>query len=86
MLILPLLLKLPEYFVMEQENILVDLLGVKTQRAAALSILNMGVSIMEILALFASAVLTAVGIGCFFIGVGMLLIICMFCIFGIDNQ
>ena len=56
MLILPLLLKLPEYFVMEQENILVDLLGVKTQRAAALSILNMGVSIMEILALFASAV------------------------------
>ena len=67
---------------MEQENILVDLLGVKTQRAAALSILNMGVSIMEILALFASAV----GIGWCFIGVGMLLIICMLCIFGIDNQ
>ena len=86
MLILPLLLKLPEYFVMEQENILVDLLGVKTQRAAALSILNMGVSIMEILTLFASAVLTAVGIGWCFIGVGMLLIICMLCIFGIDNQ
>ena len=70
----------------EQENILVDLLGVKTQRAAALSILNMGVSIMEILTLFASAVLTAVGIGWCFIGVGMLLIICMLCIFGIDNQ
>lgn len=86
MLILPLLLKLPEYFVMEQENILVDLLGVKTQRAAALSILNMGVSIMEILALFASAVLTGVGIGWCFIGVGMILIICMLCIFGIDNQ
>lgn len=86
MLILPLLLKLPEYFVMEQENILVDLLGVKTQRAAALSILNMGVSIMEILALFASAVLTAVGIGWCFIGVGVLLIICMLCIFVIDNQ
>ena len=86
MLILPLLLKLPEYFVMEQENILVDLLGVKTQRAAALSILNMGVSIMEILALFASAVLTAVGIGGCFIGVGVLRIICMLCIFVIDNQ
>ena len=86
MLILPLLLKLPEYFVMEQENILVDLLGVKTQRAAALSILSMGVSIMEVLALFASALLTAVGIGWCFIGVGMILIICMLCIFGIDNQ
>ena len=86
MLILPLLLKLPEYFVMEQENVLVDLLGVKTQRAAALSILNMGVSIIEILALFASAALTAVGIGWCFLGVGVLLIICMLCIFGIDNQ
>ena len=80
MLILPLLLKLPEYFVMEQENILVDLLGVKTQRAAALSILNMGVSIMEILTLFASAVLTAVGIGWCFFGVGILLIIAMLCL------
>lgn len=86
MLMLPLLLKLPEYFVMEQENVLVDLLGVKTQRAAALSILNMGVSIIEILALFASAALTAVGIGWCFLGVGVLLIICMLCIFGIDNQ
>ena len=47
MLVLPLLLKLPEYFVMEQENVLVDLLGVKEQRAAALSVLNMGVSIIE---------------------------------------
>lgn len=36
MLILPLLLKLPEYFVMEQENVLVDMLGADTQRAAAL--------------------------------------------------
>ena len=58
MLVRPLLLKLPEYFVMEQENVLVDLLGVKEQRAAALSVLNMGVSIIEILALFASAALT----------------------------
>ncbi len=79
MLILPLLLKLPEYFVMEQENVLVDLLGVKEQRAAALSVLNMGVSIIEILALFASAALTAVGIGWCFLGVGVLLIICMLC-------
>ena len=63
MLILPLLLKLPEYFVMEQENVLVDMLGADTQRAAALSLLNMGVSIIEIFALFASAALTAVGIG-----------------------
>lgn len=80
MLILPLLLKLPEYFVMEQENVLVDMLGVKTQRAAALSVLNMGVSIIEILALFASAALTAVGIGWCFLGVGVLLIICMLCV------
>lgn len=80
MLILPLLLKLPEYFVMEQENVLVDLLGVKEQRAAALSVLNMGVSIIEILALFASAALTAVGIGWCFLGVGVLLIICMLCV------
>ncbi len=80
MLILPLLLKLPEYFVMEQENVLVDLLGVKEQRAAALSVLNMGVSIIEILALFASAALTAAGIGWCFLGVGVLLIVCMLCV------
>ena len=80
MLILPLLLKLPEYFVMEQENVLVDMLGADPQRAAALSILNMGVSIMEILTLFASAVLTAVGIGWCFFGVGILLIIAMLCL------
>ena len=80
MLVLPLLLKLPEYFVMEQENVLVDLLGVKEQRAAALSVLNMGVSIIEILALFASAALTAAGIGWCFLGVGVLLIVCMLCV------
>ncbi len=70
MLILPLLLKLPEYFVMEQENVLVDMLGADTQRAAALSLLNMGVSIIEIFALFASAALTAVGIS----GVSLVLV------------
>lgn len=80
MLVLPLLLKLPEYFVMEQENVLVDLLGVKEQRAAALSVLNMGVSIIEILALFASTALTAAGIGWCFLGVGVLLIVCMLCV------
>ena len=80
MLVLPLLLKLPEYFVMEQDNVLVDLLGVKEQRAAALSVLNMGVSIIEILALFASAALTAAGIGWCFLGVGVLLIVCMLCV------
>lgn len=80
MLILPLLLKLPEYFVMEQENVLVDMLGADTQRAAALSLLNMGVSIIEIFALFASAALTAVGISWCFFGVGILLIIAMLCL------
>ena len=56
------------------------MLGADTQRAAALSLLNMGVSIIEIFALFASAALTAVGISWCFFGVGILLIIAMLCL------
>ena len=72
MLMLPLLLNLPEYLLMNLENQFVDEAECGSQRAATLSVLNMGVNLVEILTLSASAFLTKIGIqwcsvfvGCF---------------------
>ena len=62
MLILPLLLNLPEYLLMDLENQFVDETECGSQRAATLSVLNMGVNLVEILTLSASAFLTKIGI------------------------
>ena len=51
MLILPLLLNLPEYLLMDLENQFVDETECGSQRAATLSVLNMGVNLVEILTL-----------------------------------
>ena len=64
MLILPLLLNLPEYLLMDLENQFVDEAECGSQRAATLSVLNMGVNLVEILTLSASAFLTKIGIQC----------------------
>ena len=51
---------------MELENQFVDESGHAHNRAATLSVMNMGVNLVEILSLFASSLLVAVGIGwCF---------------------
>lgn len=79
MLILPLLLNLPEYLLMNLENQFVDETECGSQRAATLSVLNMGVNLVEILTLPASAFLTKIGIqwcfvfvGCFLMAIALL--------------
>ena len=74
MLILPLLLNLPEYLLMDLENQFVDETECGSQRAATLSVLNMGVNLVEILTLSASAFLTKIGIQWCFVFVGGFLI------------
>lgn len=79
MLILPLLLNLPEYLLMNLENQFVDEAEFGSQRAATLSVFNMGVNLVEILTLSASAFLTKIGIqwcfvfvGCFLMAIALL--------------
>ena len=79
MLILPLLLNLPEYLLMDLENQFVDETECGSPRAATLSVLNMGVNLVEILTLSASAFLTKIGIqwcfvfvGCFLMAIALL--------------
>jgi len=81
MLILPLLLNLPEYLLMNLENQFVDEAECGSQRAATLSVLNMGVNLVEILTLSASAFLTKIGIqwcfvfvGCFLMAIALLFV------------
>lgn len=75
MLILPLLLNLPEYLLMDLENQFVDEAECGSQRAAMLSVLNMGVNLVEILTLSASAFLTKIGIQWCFVFVGCFLMV-----------
>ena len=76
MLILPLTLNLPEYYVIEQENQFIDKIGSAKNRATALSVLNMGVNVIEIVALFASAILSSIGIEWCFLFFGAAVIAC----------
>ena len=80
MLILPLLLNLPEYLLMDLENQFVDEAECGSQRAATLSVLNMGVNLVEILMMSASAFLTKIGIKWCFVFVGCFLMVaaCLF--------
>lgn len=76
MLLLPLLLTVPGYCLSALENTFISRLGQDENRAAALSMLSMGTHLMEILALFASAALTATGPELCFPAVGILLLTC----------
>ncbi len=78
MLILPLLLNLPEYLLMDLENQFVDETECGSQRAVTLSVLNMGVNLVEILTLSASAFLTKIGIQWCFVFVGCFLMVAAF--------
>lgn len=75
MLILPLLLNIPEYLLMDLENQFVDETECGSQRAATLSVLNMGVNLVEILTLSESAFLTKIGIQWCFVFVGCFLMV-----------
>ena len=78
MCIIPLLLNLPEYLLMELENQFVDESGHAHNRAAMLSVMNMGVNLLEILTLSASAFLTKMGIWlCFLLTGGLLCMVAL---------
>lgn len=76
MVFLPLLLGLAAFYVEEQQNRLIDTLKMEDGRATALSVMNMGVNLMEILSLFASSILVSAGIGWCFGLCGALLMLC----------
>lgn len=75
MLILPLLLSIPAFFLGEQQNAFIDEFSAGENRVACLSVMNMGVGLVEILALFASALLTGLGVGICFLAAGLALLI-----------
>ena len=80
MVLLPLLLDLAAFSVEEQQNLLIDALELGHGRAAALSVMNIGVSLMEVFSLFASSLLAAAGIGWCFGLCGALLTLCAVCL------
>ena len=84
MCIIPLLLNLPEYLLMELENQFVDESGHAHNRAATLSVMNMGVNLLEILTLSASAFLTKIGIWWCFLLTGVLL--CLVALFFVKKS
>lgn len=84
MCILPLLLNLPEYLLSELENQFVDESGHADNRAATLSVLNIGVNLLEILTLSVSAFLTKIGIWWCFLLIGVLL--CLVALFFVKKS
>lgn len=74
MVLLPLLLDLAAFCLEEQQNQLIDRLELGGDRAAALSAMNMGVNLVEVVSLFASSVLAAIGVGWCFALCGALLL------------
>ena len=62
------------------KNLLIDALELGHGRAAALSVMNIGVSLMEVFSLFASSLLAAAGIGWCFGLCGALLMLCAVCL------
>jgi MFS family permease len=73
MFLLPLALEIPQFLFSERENDFIDRMEAGEQRATALSVLNMGINLLEIAALFSSAVLAKLGIGTCFLMAGALL-------------
>lgn len=84
MCILPLLLNLPEYLLSELENQFVDESGHADNRAAMLSVLNIGVNLLEILTLSVSAFLMKIGIWWCFLLTGVLL--CLVALFFVEKS
>lgn len=70
MLLLPLLVTVPAYIFEEVQNRLIDGMGEEDRRAEILSCFNMLVNLLEIVFLFASAVLANAGIARCFLTVG----------------
>lgn len=75
MCITPLFVSVPEYLLMEYENKLIDDMDMNNNRATSLSALNMGVNMVEILALFLSSLFSIATIKWCFVAAGALLLI-----------
>lgn len=75
MLLLPLLTEIPGFLLGQQNHVFLDGFSRGENRAASLSVMNMGVSLVEVLALFASAVLSGAGIGACFVTIGAVLLV-----------
>lgn len=72
LLMLPLMLTLPQLLLDKLENQLIDGLHLEQQRAIVLSALNMGVTLTEMLFLFGSGALSALGLSACFLALSAL--------------
>ena len=79
MCITPLLVSVAEYLIMERENKLIDDLNMHENRAASLSAMNMGVNIVEIVALFLSSMFSLAAVKWCFVLTGSILVIIGIC-------
>jgi len=75
MLLLPLLISVPAYIFDEIENKVIDKNHLEAKRAEVLSVYNMGVNLVEIVFLFASAFISNLGVSACFTVAGVLMIL-----------
>lgn len=74
MLFLPLMVSVPAYIFDEMENKVIDKNHLEEKRAEVLSAYNMGVNLVEVIFLFASAYVAGIGVSACFTAVGVLMI------------
>lgn len=74
MLLMPLILDIPDYIISEVQNVYIDKINQGKKRAELLSIFNMGVSLMEIIFLFASSLIVNIGIETCFLILGIVIL------------
>jgi MFS family permease len=75
MLLLPLIVSVPAYIFDEMENKMIDKNHLEDKRAEVLSAYNMGVNLVEVIFLFASAYVSGIGVSACFTAVGVLMIL-----------
>lgn len=75
MLLLPLAISIPSYIFDEIENKVIDKNHLEDRRAEILSAYNMGVSLVEVIFLFASAYVSGLGISACFTVIGALMLL-----------
>ncbi len=75
MLVLPLIVSVPAYIFDEMENKVIDKNHLEDKRAEVLSAYNMGVNLVEVVFLFASAFVAGLGVSACFTVVGVLMIL-----------
>ncbi|MBQ6408402.1 MAG: MFS transporter [Butyrivibrio sp.] len=74
MLFIPLMVSVPAYIFDEMENKVIDKNHLEEKRAEVLSAYNMGVNLVEVIFLFASAYVAGIGVSACFTAVGVLMI------------